>query len=50
MHPLVLSIGSFIGAFALSAGVSRGHILPLIVLFGLCDARNSAACCQRRES
>ena len=34
---LLLSTDSFIVALALSAAVSRRHILPLIVLFGLCD-------------
>jgi hypothetical protein len=44
MHfsPLLLSIDSFIVAFALSAAVSRRHILPLIVLFGLCDGLGTA--------
>jgi len=34
---LLLSIDSFIVAFALSAAISRRQFVPLIVLFGLCD-------------
>jgi hypothetical protein len=42
LSSLLLSIDSFIAALALSAAVSRRHILPLIVLFGLCDGLGTA--------
>ena len=39
---LLLSIDKFIVAFSLPAAVSRRHILPLIVPFGLCDGLGTA--------
>jgi hypothetical protein len=42
LHPLWTSADSLIVAFALAFIVPRRHVLPLILMFGVCDALGSA--------
>ncbi len=42
LHPMWTSADSLVAAFALSFIVPRRHVLPLILMFGVCDALGSA--------
>ncbi|MCP3403480.1 hypothetical protein [Bradyrhizobium sp. CCGB20] len=42
LHLLWTSADSLIAAFALAFIVSRRHVLPLVLMFGVCDALGSA--------
>ena len=42
LHPLWTSADSLVVAFALAFIVPRRHVLPLILMFGVCDALGSA--------
>jgi hypothetical protein len=42
LHPLWTSVDSLVVAFALSFIVARSQMVPLVLMFGLCDALGSA--------